>query len=206
EILCKGCHTDNPVPFGKAYFGTLNGGGDKGKGDAHGFQEAGTAVSSTLCGEKSDDQNVCNGQTGEGQSGHGNGAATDTVQLNAGGNNSLPGDDPHAMTTTDVIKNEVATEQGSDQLTKEYMVLMFTCKICEKKSVKKFSKQAYNNGVVIIRCPSCENLHLISDQLGWFQEGKTNIEDILKQKGEKVIRRFSYNNMLEIDDLLNAYK
>ncbi|VTZ66573.1 DNL-type zinc finger protein, putative [Plasmodium chabaudi chabaudi] len=101
--------------------------------------------------------------------------------------------------------NEETTEDGKNR-NKEYMVLMFTCKICEKKSAKKFSKQAYNNGVVIIRCPQCSNLHLISDQLGWFQDGKTNIEQIIQEKGEKVIKKFSYNNLLEIDDLLNAYK
>ncbi|KEG03128.1 hypothetical protein YYE_02059 [Plasmodium vinckei vinckei] len=120
--------------------------------------------------------------------------------------------------TTDIINisnenladNETSSKERNvedgEKKNKEYMVLMFTCKICEKKSAKKFSKQAYNNGVVIIRCPQCSNLHLISDQLGWFQDGKTNIEQIIQEKGEQVIKKFSYNNLLEIDDLLNAYK
>ncbi|VWU49426.1 zinc finger protein, putative [Hepatocystis sp. ex Piliocolobus tephrosceles] len=103
------------------------------------------------------------------------------------------------------FKGLVENEEDKPRV-KEYMVLMFTCNICNKRSAKKFSKQAYNNGVVIVRCPKCESLHLISDQLGWFQEGKTNIEQILKEKGEEVIKKFSYNNLLEVDDLLNAYK
>ncbi|CAG9475953.1 unnamed protein product [Plasmodium vivax] len=193
EIPCVGCHGKKRVPFGKNHFGTLHKGGD-----AYDFEEAGTTAS-TLCREKPDDQNGCKGKSGQV-----NEATTDIVQLNEEGT-PLPGDASDVI-TTDGMKNEAAAEQGRDKTTKEYMVLMFTCKICEKKSAKKFSKQAYNNGVVIIRCPSCEKLHLVSDQLGWFQEGKTNIEDILKQKGESVIRKFSYNNLLEIDDLLNAYK
>ncbi|CXI53450.1 zinc finger protein, putative [Plasmodium berghei] len=112
--------------------------------------------------------------------------------------------DEHGVCETET--NEQTSMENEKKKNKEYMVLMFTCKICEKKSAKKFSKQAYNNGVVIIRCPQCSNLHLISDQLGWFQDGKTNIEQIIQEKGEKVIKKFSYNNLLEIDDLLNAYK
>lgn len=109
----------------------------------------------------------------------------------------------HEKTDIDDKKENVNSDTNKN---KEYLVLMFTCKKCEKKSAKKFSKQAYYNGVVIIRCPGCQSLHLISDQLGWFQDGKTNIEQILQEKGEKVIKKYSYNHLLEVDDLLNAYK
>ncbi|CAD2093485.1 Hsp70-escort protein 1, putative DNL-type zinc finger protein, putative [Plasmodium vinckei brucechwatti] len=124
---------------------------------------------------------------------------TDIINIS---NNNL---DDHEICDTET-SNKQTNVEDENKKNKEYMVLMFTCKICEKKSAKKFSKQAYNNGVVIIRCPQCNNLHLISDQLGWFQDGKTNIEQIIQEKGEKVIKKFSYNNLLEIDDLLNAYK
>ena len=74
--------------------------------------------------------------------------------------------------------------------------MMYTCNVCQTKQGRTFSKDAYQNGVVLIRCDGCENLHLIADNLGWFKDEKTNIEDILKEKGER-ISKFMNNESLE---------
>jgi protein import protein ZIM17 len=50
------------------------------------------------------------------------------------------------------------------------MGIQFICKVCDHKLQKTFTRQSYENGVVIIRCDSCSNLHLIADNLGWFKD------------------------------------
>ncbi|CAF1199128.1 unnamed protein product [Rotaria socialis] len=73
------------------------------------------------------------------------------------------------------------------------MGIQFTCKVCNHKLHKTFTRQSYEQGVVIIRCDSCSNLHLIADNLGWFkdltQDGKfKNIAQMLQAKGETIYR------------------
>ena len=67
------------------------------------------------------------------------------------------------------------------------LAIVFTCNVCELRSAKTFSKQAYYNGLVLIRCDSCKKLHLIADNIGWFNEGK-NVEEIMSALGETVTK------------------
>lgn len=64
--------------------------------------------------------------------------------------------------------------------------MAFTCAKCDTKQAKTFSKDSYESGVVLLRCEGCDSLHLIADNLGWFRDQKVNIEDIMREKGEKV--------------------
>lgn len=67
------------------------------------------------------------------------------------------------------------------------MAIVFTCKKCETRAAKAFSKQAYDHGVVIVRCPGCDNLHLVADRLGWFDDQSWDVQKALSEMGDKVV-------------------
>jgi mitochondrial protein import protein ZIM17 len=68
------------------------------------------------------------------------------------------------------------------------MAIVFTCTKCDTRSAKTFSRQSYENGIVLIRCPGCKNLHLVADNLGWFGEDKFKIEDLASEVGASASR------------------
>lgn len=65
--------------------------------------------------------------------------------------------------------------------------MVFTCARCGTRAAKAFTKHAYEHGVVVVTCPGCQGRHVIADNLGWFGEEK-NVEEILRAKGEAVVR------------------
>lgn len=83
------------------------------------------------------------------------------------------------------------------------MVMLMTCTVCDTRSAKVISKDAYEKGVVLARCPGCENLHLIADRCGWFEDDQVDVESILAEAGSQVRRAGVNGDVLElsVDDL-----
>lgn len=80
----------------------------------------------------------------------------------------------------DHIKGTKLTETG------ELYALMFRCGKCNTRSIRSFTKNAYHHGVVMIRCEECQNVHLVADNLGWFEDTPTNLENMGEGSVKKV--------------------
>lgn len=82
----------------------------------------------------------------------------------------------------------------------ENYIIQFTCKKCDNRLTRMFTKHAYHKGIVLIQCDKCLRNHLIADNIGWFNDNKNkpeNIEEILKEKKEKYIKT-SIQGLIEI--------
>jgi hypothetical protein len=89
------------------------------------------------------------------------------------------------------------------------LAIVFTCTVCDTRSAKQFTEQAYNNGVVIVTCPGCQNKHLIADRLGYFQDGEFDLNNVAEQRGEQLkMLSTDEDNVLEItlEDLVGKDK
>lgn len=80
------------------------------------------------------------------------------------------------------------------------LAMIFTCRVCETRSVKTVCRESYEKGVVVARCGGCNNLHLIADHLGWFGE-PGSVEDFLAARGEEVKRGNTDTLSLTLEDI-----
>lgn len=92
------------------------------------------------------------------------------------------------------------------------LAIVFTCTVCNTRSAKQFTEQAYRNGVVLVKCPGCDNLHLIADRLGVFEDqgedGKGwDVEKAMANIGDGV-KAVNNDNVLEltVEDVIGSDK
>ncbi|KAG5446334.1 Heat shock protein with a zinc finger motif [Clonorchis sinensis] len=78
------------------------------------------------------------------------------------------------------VLTDMADSSDLDDTIQGKMYIEFTCKKCNHRSCKHFSKHAYQKGIVIIRCEGCQSLHLIADNLGWIKDKHWKLEDFVK--------------------------
>jgi transcription elongation factor Elf1 len=86
------------------------------------------------------------------------------------------------------LRSQLAEGAVPGTRAEEAYALAFTCGVCNTRSAKKISKKAYHSGVVIVQCSHCGNRHLIADHLKWFSDESIDIESIMREKGEEVVR------------------
>ena len=107
--------------------------------------------------------------------------------------------------------NSFSGVPGTTNTKQKTLAIIFTCTKCNTRSAKQFTEHAYKNGVVLVRCPGCQNLHLIADRLGWFDDdddgessgkGGWDIEKAMARAGENV-RAVTGEDVLELttDDI-----
>lgn len=97
----------------------------------------------------------------------------------------------------DVAKSEKSGPKVSER---HNLAMIFTCNVCQTRSAKTMSRQTYEQGVVIVRCGGCKNLHLIADRLGWFGE-PGSVEDFLMQKGVEIRKGSEESYEFSMEDL-----
>lgn len=78
------------------------------------------------------------------------------------------------------------------------LAIVFTCNVCETRSAKQFTEQAYTQGVVLVRCPGCQNLHLIADRLGYFDDQQWDLDSIAEKTGQSV-EKITDEGVLEVN-------
>lgn len=133
-------------------------------------------------------------------------------------NDVIPSNEDENAATVAVAQNENPSIRNHDdeepsipgaQKGGRKLAIVFTCTVCDTRSVKQFTENAYNNGVVIVQCPGCQSRHLIADNLGFFEDEEDgwNVEKALSRMGENVQVVTDDNVMeLSVEDLYGAEK
>lgn len=97
-----------------------------------------------------------------------------------------PGDDSKGG---DAQSGESTTEIGH-VMSDRKLTLSFTCNICEDRSTYKINRVSFMHGIVVLWCQSCNQKHLIADNLGKldFPEFGRNLEEYMAKQGTPVRR------------------
>ncbi|KAJ6262593.1 hypothetical protein Dda_3404 [Drechslerella dactyloides] len=101
---------------------------------------------------------------------------------------------PSSTSSDDAASSPASTTASFQLPEKPAYEMTFTCKKCNTRSTHRVSKQAYRHGTVLIQCPGCTVRHLIADHMKIFRDKPTTIEDILREKGESVLKGIKYHD------------
>ncbi|KAL6497698.1 hypothetical protein OROHE_027023 [Orobanche hederae] len=107
------------------------------------------------------------------------------------------------QTTSSSIKHQVSSNLKVSE--RHDLAMIFTCRVCDTRSVKTVCRESYDKGVVVARCDGCNNLHLIADRLGWFGE-PGSVEEFLSARGEEVKKGSVDSLNLTLEDLAGKEK
>lgn len=107
------------------------------------------------------------------------------------------------VSNEDTIRHRVASNLKISET--HDLAMIFTCKVCDTRSVKTFSRVSYEKGVVLARCGGCNNVHLIADRLGWFGE-PGSIEEFLAAQGEEMKKGSADTLNLTLEDIAGKEK
>lgn len=113
----------------------------------------------------------------------------------------------NSLNTDNEVRQDIFNDVPGVKTQGEKYAMVYTCKVCSTRSVKKISKHSYHHGCVLVRCPGCQNLHLIADHIGIFEDKGWTIESYLSQHGENV-KRVVNDGVLELtrEDIIGSSK